>query len=64
MIPEDRFQGRVDVSMHLCKTGFSMNEVKVKCDPLDLHSEGDRRDGIVPDNHVFTFFRLLEMAGV
>jgi hypothetical protein len=64
VIPKDRFQGWVVVSMHLCKTSFSMNEAKVKCDPLDLHSERGRRDGIVPDSHIFPLFQFTAKSGV
>jgi hypothetical protein len=40
------------------KSSFLKGEAEVKCDSLDLHSERDRSDGIVPENLVFIYFQL------
>ena len=54
MMPEDRLQWGIAVSMHLRLNAFQWDKVEVKWCPLNLHSKGKSSDGKIPDNHVFT----------
>jgi hypothetical protein len=44
------------------RNSFLKGEAEVESDFVDLHSERDRRDGMVPDNLVFIYFQLLEVT--